>query len=92
MASVPFECQISALGGKLVCLLKGRGEEERDGGRGRIERASERAGERERERGQGRKLFTSEEPRRKRVLVCVCVCWSGDHAGKNTLANCSELN
>lgn len=46
----------------------------------------------QRERGQGRKLFTSEEPRRKRALVCVCVCWSGDHAGKNALANCAELN
>lgn len=52
----------------MVCLLKGRGEGERDGGRGRIEREGER------ERGQGRKLFTSEEPRRKRALVCVYVC------------------
>lgn len=81
---VPSECQQSALGGAVVCLLKGRGEGEREranggreGGRGTTaERDTERGGERE----QGRKLFTSEQARRKRV--CVCACWSGDHAGK----------
>lgn len=54
----------------MVCLLEGRGEGERD----RANEGRGRTGERERERegGQARKLFTSEEPQRKRVCVRAC--------------------
>lgn len=63
----PSECQQSASGGAVVCLLQGRGEGERD----RATEGREGGGEQEREGGQERKLFTSEEPQRKRVRVCV---------------------
>lgn len=60
------DISLGGWGGTVVCLLKGRGEGWREG--------ENRERGRERERGQGRKLFTSEEPRRKRALVCVYVC------------------
>ena len=50
--SAPFECQQSALGGAVVCLLEGRGEGEGEGERGRG---------RSSEGGRARKLFSSEE-------------------------------
>lgn len=65
----PSECQQSASGGAVVCLLQGRGEGERD--RATEGREGENRREREGEGGQERKLFTSEEPQRKRVRVCV---------------------
>lgn len=86
---VPSECQQSALGGAVVCLLEGRGEGERDRaneGRGRTGEREERHRERE-GRQENFSLLRSHGG-----SVCVCACWSGDHAGKNALANCSELN
>lgn len=57
--------------------MKGGGEQER---------------EKEREGGQARKLFTSEEPQRKRVCVRACAGAATMQVKKNALANCSELN
>lgn len=70
----------------MVCLLQGRGEGERD----RATEGREGESRRERER-EGRKENFS-LLRSHRGSVCVCACWSGDHAGKNALANCSQLN
>ncbi|KAL1006363.1 hypothetical protein UPYG_G00071380 [Umbra pygmaea] len=53
-ACVPAECQQSALGGAVVCLLEGRGERER--GRMRM-----RVGESRRGRASNRKLFSFKE-------------------------------
>lgn len=66
LSRCPSECQQPASGGAVVCLLQRRGRDKSQS----IARERERE-EKRREGGQERKLFTSEEPQRKRVRVCV---------------------
>ena len=90
-----------SLGGScgLFTRGKGRGEGERDranegrgrtGERGEREGVRERERERERERGREGRQENFSLLRSHGGSVCVCACWSGDHAGKNALANCSR--
>lgn len=67
--SVPSECQQSASGGAVVCLLEGRGEGERD----RANEGRGRTGERERERGREGRQENFSLLRSHRGSVCVCV-------------------
>lgn len=70
----------------MVCLLKGRGEGERERANEGRKGGREGGGQQQRETQRGEERESREENfsllSRHGGSACVCACWSGDHAGK----------